>query len=65
MPQKWLNRSKNLPKIGFNKSTKDFLSHYQPLDNSLTDLVKIIQGGNYEQGTWMHEDVALEFALVG
>jgi len=25
------------------------------------DLVKVIQGGNF-QGTWMHEDVALEFA---
>ena len=27
-----------------------------------TDLVIIKQGGNGEQGTWMHEDVALEFA---
>lgn len=28
----------------------------------LTDLVKVLRGGNCEQGTWMHEDVALEFA---
>lgn len=27
-----------------------------------TELVIIKQGGNGEQGTWMHEDVALEFA---
>ena len=26
------------------------------------DLVTVIKGGNGEQGTWMHEDVALEFA---
>ena len=46
-----------------NKSTKDFLSTLSAVRTiPLTDLVKIIQGGNYEQGTWMHEDVALEFA---
>lgn len=28
----------------------------------LTGLVEIKQGGNSEQGTWMYEDVALEFA---
>lgn len=26
------------------------------------DLVKVIKGGNGEQGTWMYEDAALEFA---
>ena len=27
-----------------------------------TELIKVVQGGNDAQGTWMHEDVALEFA---
>nr|DAD56164.1 MAG TPA: KilA protein [Caudoviricetes sp.] len=46
-----------------NKSTKEFLSTLSAVRTiPLTDLVKIIQGGNCEQGTWMHEDVALEFA---
>ena len=26
------------------------------------DLLKVIKGGNGDQGTWMHEDVAIEFA---
>lgn len=56
----------------FGKSTKDWLRNQstQEFLNSLsavrqicpTDLVVIKQGGNADQGTWMHEDVALEFA---
>lgn len=56
----------------FNKVTKDWLRTKQSQEfiASLsavrqicpTDLVLIKQGGNSEQGTWMHEDVALEFA---
>ena len=45
-----------------NKSTKEFLSTLSAVRTiPLTDLVEIKQGGNGEQGTWMHEDVALEF----
>lgn len=58
---------------GFGKTTKDWLRTKQSEEfiSSLstvrqispTGLVQIIQGGNPElQGTWMHEDVALEFA---
>lgn len=56
----------------FGKTTKDWLRTKQSkefIDTlstvrqiSLTGLVVIRQGGNGEQGTWMHEDVALEFA---
>lgn len=28
----------------------------------ISALIKVVKGGNNEQGTWMHEDVALEFA---
>lgn len=46
-----------------NKSTKEFLSTLSAVRTILlTDLVEIKQGGNSEQGTWMHEDVAMEFA---
>mgnify|MGYP005874160245 FL=1 len=46
-----------------NKSTKEFLSTLSSVRTiPLTDLVEIKQGGNKEQGTWMHEDVAMEFA---
>ena len=46
-----------------NKSTKEFLSTLSAVRTiPLTGLVEIKQGGNSEQGTWMHEDVALEFA---
>ena len=46
-----------------NKSTKEFLSTLSAVRTiPLTDLVEIKQGGNSEQGTWMHEDVAMEFA---
>lgn len=46
-----------------NKSTKEFLSTLSAVGIiPLTGLVEIKQGGNGEQGTWMHEDVAMEFA---
>lgn len=46
-----------------NKSTKEFLSTLSAVRTiPLTGLVEIKQGGNGEQGTWMHEDVAMEFA---
>lgn len=46
-----------------NKSTKEFLRTLSAVRTiPLTGLVVIKQGGNGEQGTWMHEDVALEFA---
>lgn len=46
------------------KSTKDFLDALSSVRRiPLTELIKVIQGGNPKmQGTWMHEDVALEFA---
>lgn len=56
----------------FGKTAKDFLRNQstQELISTLsavrqicpTELVKIVQGGSGTQGTWMHEDVALEFA---
>ncbi len=56
----------------FNKTTKDWLRNNQTNEFlstlsavrqiRLSDLVTIKQGGNGEQGTWFHEDVALEFA---
>lgn len=46
-----------------NKTTKEFLSTLSAVRTiPLTGLVEIKQGGNGEQGTWMHEDVAMEFA---
>ena len=46
-----------------NKSTEEFIKESIRLRNrNLIDLVQVINGGNGEQGTWMHEDVALEFA---
>lgn len=45
-----------------NQSTKDFLEELSKLRNlSLADLVVVTKGGN-NPGTWMHEDIALEFA---
>lgn len=45
-----------------NQSTKDYLTELSKLRNlSLADLVQVTKGGN-NPGTWMHEDVALEFA---
>lgn len=44
------------------QSTKDFVQELTKVRNiTLADLVKVIKGGN-NPGTWMHEDVALEFA---
>lgn len=46
-----------------NKSTKEFISTLSAVRTiPLTDLVVVRQGGNVEQGTWLHEDVAVEFA---
>ena len=45
-----------------NKSTREFLNMLSSVRGiPLTDLVVIYQGGT-NQGTWMHEDVAIEFA---
>ena len=46
------------------KSTKEFLNTLSTVRQiRLTELMKVIQGGNSgDQGTWIHEDVALEFA---
>lgn len=56
----------------FGKRPVDWLKHQTSQDfiaalsevRKITsaDLVRVIKGGNGEQGTWMHEDVALEFA---
>lgn len=44
------------------KSSQEFIESLSAVRNILrTDLMKVIQGGNM-QGTWMHEDVAMEFA---
>lgn len=47
-----------------NKSTKEFIDTLSAVRGiSLTGLVRVVQGGTpQEQGTWMHEDVAMEFA---
>lgn len=46
-----------------NQSTQEFISTLSAVRQILpTDLVVIKQGGNGEQGTWFHEDVAMEFA---
>ena len=46
-----------------NQTTQDFLATLSAVRQIRpTELVLIQQGGNGEQGTWMHEDVALEFA---
>lgn len=48
-----------------NQSTQEFLTQLSELRNlSSADLVRVTKGGNDKklQGTWMHEDVALEFA---
>ena len=42
--------------------SKDYIETFSKLKIiSLTDLVQVIKGGN-NPGTWMHEDIALEFA---
>lgn len=44
-----------------NNQTKEFINTLSTVRNILlTDLVKVKQGGT-AQGTWLHEDVALEF----
>lgn len=51
-PQFWIN----------NQNTSDFLNAIGKARNlALTDLVQVRKGGK-NSGTWMHEDVALEFA---
>ncbi len=46
-----------------NQSTQEFLCEYARLRNrNVGDLVKVVNGGDNGNGTWMHEDVALEFA---
>mgnify|MGYP001093514518 FL=1 len=45
-----------------NQFTTDYLNELSKVRNlTLTDLVQVTKGGN-NPGTWMHEDVALEFA---
>lgn len=49
---RWLNR----------QSIREFLPELAKVRNcTLDDLVQVVKGGN-NPGTWMHEDVALEFA---
>ena len=44
------------------KSTEEFLNELSKVRNlTLADLVQVTRGGD-NPGTWMHEDVALEFA---
>lgn len=51
-PVHWLNQT----------STNEYLTELSKLRNrSLAELVKVTKGGN-NPGTWMHEDVALEFS---
>jgi phage antirepressor YoqD-like protein len=46
-----------------NKSTEEFITELARLRIcNPTDLVQVTNGGNGDQGTWMHEDVAMEFA---
>lgn len=45
-----------------NQSTTDYLHELSKVRNlTLADLVQVTKGGN-NPGTWMHEDVAMEFA---
>lgn len=45
-----------------NQSTTDYLNELSKVRNlTLADLVQVTKGGN-NSGTWMHEDVAMEFA---
>lgn len=44
-------------------STKEFLNALSAdMQIHISALIQTVKGGNGEQGTWMHEDVALEFA---
>ena len=45
------------------QQTKDFLQELAEVRKCTSaDLVRVVKGGNKQQGTWMHEDVAMEFA---
>lgn len=45
------------------QTAKDFIQELSEVRNCTSaDLVRVVKGGNKQQGTWMHEDVALEFA---
>ena len=45
------------------KSTEEFVNALSSdMHIPISALVQVVKGGNAEQGTWMHEDVALEFA---
>lgn len=46
-----------------NQNTINFIKEYCDVKKSTSaDLVKVIKGGNQKQGTWLHEDIALEFS---
>lgn len=45
------------------KSTEEFVNALScDMQIPISALVQVVKGGNGEQGTWLHEDVALEFA---
>lgn len=45
-----------------NQQTQDYISEYSKVRKStLADIVQVTKGGN-NPGTWMHEDLALEFS---
>lgn len=45
------------------KSTEEFVNALSSdMQIPISALIKVVKGGNTEQGTWLHEDVALEFA---
>lgn len=45
------------------KSTEEFVNALSSdMQIPISALIKVVKGGNAEQGTWLHEDVALEFA---
>lgn len=45
------------------KSTEEFVKALSgDMRIPISALIQVVKGGNAEQGTWLHEDVALEFA---
>lgn len=45
------------------KSSQEFIDSLSAVRNiPRTDLIQVSQGGANQQGTWFHEDVAIEFA---
>lgn len=45
------------------KSTEEFVNALSSdMRIPISALIKVVRGGNAEQGTWLHEDIALEFA---